>query len=466
LTGGERLAHLDVFYDFSWYRVFKHGRATFPHGQSLARLVRRDCPKGKTPTLLLTERDDVGEQLIETDDSRSVVVVPIHDYLAHSDPDSAASYYATRFGSGLTAVRNADWLATQANVVEAVIRLGLTIEDIKLWTSFGKDRLDQLKVLAGSITPQRPPADPRQVLELLRGIDGLDDEIVDGLAVLLGQNGDDPAGRLRFLRSLIKAALADEQAQGAFLRDNREFLTMILRSAVDAPDIVALAHRREVLARFERLLSDDSYFDSEKRSAGGSEHVWQQFIEEHPWVIGSAIAPQFLHSFSKERLEQTVRGATISGAGKRADALLRTAGVLSAIVLAEIKHHRTSLLAPKPYRPGCWRVSAEVAGGVAQCQMTADDTERGLGPTIDLKTDDGHVTGRAFVCRPRTTLIVGSLTEFVDDSGHPHHEKFASFERFRRGLRDPEILTFDELFERARLTLALVDAASSPSESD
>jgi hypothetical protein len=253
-TGGERLAHLDVFYDFSWYRVFKHGRATFPHGQSLARLVKRDCPKGKIPTLLLTEHEDVEEQWIETDDSRLVVVVPIHDYLAHSDPDSAASYYAIRFGPGLTAVKNADWLATQANVFDAVVRLGLTIEDIKLWTSFGDDRLEQLKVLAGSTAPERPRADPGKVLELLRDIEGLDDEIVDGLEVLLGENGDELEGRLRFLHALMTAALADEEARGAFVRNNREFLTMILRSAVDAPDIVALAHRREVLARFERLL--------------------------------------------------------------------------------------------------------------------------------------------------------------------------------------------------------------------
>jgi len=60
------------------------------------------------------------------------------------------------------------------------------------------------------------------------------------------------------------------------------------------------------------------------------------------------------------------------------------------------------------------------------------------------------------VCRPRTLLVVGSLTEFIHD-GNVHHEKFQSFERFRRGLRDPEILTFDELYRRARLALALAE---------
>ena len=167
-------------------------------------------------------------------------------------------------------------------------------------------------------------------------------------------------------------------------------------------------------------------------------------------------APQFLHSWSKERLEQTVVGASIAGPGKRPDAVLRTAGAISAVVLAEIKHHRTELLAEE-YRSGCWRVSPEVAGGVAQCQGTVDEAQDALGKTIEVTDEDGFTVAQAFVCRPRSLLVVGSLSEFMN-AGNVHHARFESFERFRRSLRDPEILTFDELFERARLTLAL-DAA-------
>src|SRR5206468_5216619 len=95
-----------------------------------------------------------------------------------------------------------------------------------------------------------------------------------------------------------------------------------------------------------------------------------------------------------------------------------------------------------------------------QCQGTVDEAQNYLGKTIDVKDDEGYVTGQAFLCRPRSLLVVGSLTEFTKDD-NVHRAKFESFERFRRGLRDPEILTFDELFERARLTLALVDAADA-----
>jgi hypothetical protein len=108
-------------------------------------------------------------------------------------------------------------------------------------------------------------------------------------------------------------------------------------------------------------------------------------------------------------------------------------------------------------------VSNEVAGGVAQCQGTVDEAQDVLGKTIEIKDEDGYEVGQAFVCRPRSLLVIGSLDEFTND-GNAHHRKFESFERFRRSLRDPEILTFDELLERARLTLALDAAIYSPVE--
>jgi hypothetical protein len=117
--------------------------------------------------------------------------------------------------------------------------------------------------------------------------------------------------------------------------------------------------------------------------------------------------------------------------------------------------------------------------GVAEAMAATEATEIGwlaallrlvgqvlvkwLGKTIEIKDKNGYSTEQAFVCRPRSLLVIGSLEEFTKD-GNVHHRKFESFERFRRSLRDPEILTFDELFERARLTLALDAAIYAPVE--
>jgi hypothetical protein len=211
-VGGERLAYLGVYHDFKWHDVFGHRMRQFPHGQSLGSLIKRDCPTGLTPVLLLTKRNDVEEPWIETDDKKLVVVVPIQDYLAHSEPDPAASYYAKRYGPGLTAAKNAEFLAQQAAVINAVVEKGLTLDDIKLWASFEDQRFEQLREWAGADDTPSRKASVEQVLDVLRKIDGLDAAIVDGLAALLGQ-GDDPdaAARIRFLDALVRAALADEE---------------------------------------------------------------------------------------------------------------------------------------------------------------------------------------------------------------------------------------------------------------
>src|SRR6476620_1224633 len=133
--------------------------------------------------------------------------------------------------------------------------------------------------------------------------------------------------------------------------------------------------------------------------------------------------------------------------------MLWTAGVLSAVVLVEIKHHETKLLGAE-YRPDCWRVSDEVAGGVAQCQATAAMAERDLGPFLAVQDQYGYSMDSVVVCRPRSILVIGSLTQFQRGESL-HRPMYESFERFRRSLRDPEIVTFDELYQRANMVLEL-----------
>ena len=62
-----------------------------------------------------------------------------------------------------------------------------------------------------------------------------------------------------------------------------------------------------------------------------------------------------------------------------------------------------------------------------------------------LKDDLGNDTGRTiYSVDPRTYLIIGNLSELTGND-----EKIACFELYRRNIRAPEILTFDELFQRA-----------------
>ena len=69
---------------------------------------------------------------------------------------------------------------------------------------------------------------------------------------------------------------------------------------------------------------------------------------------------------------------------------------------------------------------------------------------LTLINSDGDPTGEeAFNYLPKAYLVVGNLSTFIGDHG-VNQEQFRSFELFRRNTFSPEIITFDELYERAK----------------
>ena len=91
-----------------------------------------------------------------------------------------------------------------------------------------------------------------------------------------------------------------------------------------------------------------------------------------------------------------------------------------------------------------------MTGAIAQIQKTVYLAEGQIGRRLSPRDRDGNPTGEsAFLIRPRSVVVIGNLSEFTTDQG-VNEPKYASFELFRRQLVSPEIITFDELLERAR----------------
>jgi hypothetical protein len=83
---------------------------------------------------------------------------------------------------------------------------------------------------------------------------------------------------------------------------------------------------------------------------------------------------------------------------------------------------------------------------------------RDLGDYIEDSAEDGSRTGTGtFIVRPRSFLIVGSLSQLLGDGGGPIDAKVHSFELFRRNLHEPEVITFDELLARAEWHVKLAE---------
>lgn len=178
--------------------------------------------------------------------------------------------------------------------------------------------------------------------------------------------------------------------------------------------------------------------------------LWQRFFEKNPWIFGYGLSYIYASSLDDKRLEQVVQGYSISNHGKRVDGLLKTRGLVSSLCFAEIKTHKTHLLQSRPYRAGCWAPSNELAGGVCQTQVTVSSAVDSIQAKLAITDESGSPTGEeAFNYMPKSFLVIGSLQEFVSEHG-VNEEKYRSFEMYRRNTSNPEIITFDELYERAR----------------
>jgi len=231
-------------------------------------------------------------------------------------------------------------------------------------------------------------------------------------------------------------------------------LADILVDTVTESDLVALGYRRSQLAYFDRLLNETSFDKAEAKrlNKNNIESVWQNFFELNKWIFGYSLTLVWHDSLEDRKLEQIVSGHSIVKHGKRSDAVMASRAAISNVCLVEIKKPGTDLLDfTKSYRAGCWRVSQELAGAVSQAQVTLDHAIHELQSPFRLQDDYGRPHGDdVFVYQPRCYLVVGTLGQFVVDGGI-NRDQVRSFELFRNSINRPHIITYDELYERARL---------------
>jgi len=260
------------------------------------------------------------------------------------------------------------------------------------------------------------------------------------------------------LDEILRTA-GDEKLRN-LLAGHPELVLEVVQNEVTTSDIVALRYRKEQLGIFERLLSNEEYFTAcqEEWAASGPEKVWQAFFEKNPWIFGYGLQYVFTDRLSEQSLEQVVAGYSVAGKGKRVDALLKTLSAVSSLCFVELKRHDTPLLAGKAYRPECWPISSELTGAIAQIQKSIQKASDQIRNRIEITDKDGELTSEsAFAFRPKAYIVIGDLSEFLGKHG-VNEQRLGSFELFRRQLSSPEILTFDELFERARWIVEFSEA--------
>ena len=355
-------------------------------------------------------------------------------------------FYDTRTGQLITEFRLDDrpQVATLLNVT-LINKDGVLSPRIKLWK---KDKTKLAKMAAMEAIPE---TDVPQVVKALVDTSDVHDNFWKVISFLQDCVGLDlPNSGLRLI-------VGDEAELARLLAgQDRTMLLEAVRTAVGGSltekDIRLISNRKAQLDRFRQLLTDPEYFERERQLAAGPEAVWQSLFEENPWIFGYGLNLVACEPLNDGKLERITTGANIfTGAGKRSDAVMRSKGFISSLLLCEIKTHMTPLLAGTPYRlPDVYQASKDVVGAVAQVHKTAHKALRLVTSELHrLYEDDGTPTDiEISTIRPRQVLVIGHLGEF-SERGSTNPEKIASFDQYRRSIQDVEVITFDELYERA-----------------
>lgn len=238
--------------------------------------------------------------------------------------------------------------------------------------------------------------------------------------------------------------------------ENKALFKEVLEENITENEILSLIYKKKELEHFDKLLNSESFFNAEKNRLNISkdENLWQNFFEKNSWIFGYGLEYIINIPLENKKLEQVVDGYDIVNRGKRIDALMKSKGIINHLCFAEIKTHKTKLL-NSAYRPNVFPPTNELSGGISQIHKTIQSSLENLINRITPTDNSGNPTGEEiFLYKPKSFLLVGSLNEFQTENGI-NKEKYSSFELYRNSIKDIEIITFDELLERAKFILEI-----------
>lgn len=171
------------------------------------------------------------------------------------------------------------------------------------------------------------------------------------------------------------------------------------------------------------------------------EEYWQQLLQDQSFVLEQVFFLPVVIIKSKAY----VGGKSILNTGGKVVDFLVKNSVTKSVGLVEIKTPKTPLLG-KQYRGGIYNISDELSGAILQVLSYRESLSR------DRVALLGHGSLDADTFDPKCLVIIGHAKRELTDT-----EKRRSFELFRAQLPDVEVITYDEMFERTRSLVNLLE---------
>ena len=217
----------------------------------------------------------------------------------------------------------------------------------------------------------------------------------------------------------------------------RSDILRILQQSLSSEEINILLGRKQGLAEYEEHMQLSDW----------SEAQWQEFFEREQWVFGYGLDYRMMRQFDRE---MTVGGGGTDNKNKPVIDFLMS--FTDYTVLVEIKTPDTPIFTPsKRGRAGTWEFSRDFMSAVSQIIE-----QKAEWLSFPPQTGGHYNRAGTALLEPRTRnaksiLVIGSSNEF-SRSGSARDATIMrdTFELFRREGRSIDIVTFDELLERAR----------------
>lgn len=212
------------------------------------------------------------------------------------------------------------------------------------------------------------------------------------------------------------------------------------------------SNRKSALLEFEKSLNEDK-----------AEEYWQSFFTENDWIFGYGLNYKFLTIDSDQ---PNYGGEKFTGKGKqKGDYLAHSeSDDIKFTILVEIKKSTSLLLAKTTqtkqhvkYRNGAWLLGSELLGGISQIQVNCKSWQKSAEDIVNKEL----IEKKIYTVKPKGILVIGNTSEFGNDI-----EKITSFELFRQSINNVEIVTFDELFERAKFIVGNLNEEKGIEEVD
>ena len=238
-------------------------------------------------------------------------------------------------------------------------------------------------------------------------------------------------------KAIIDAEDRDLVRRLRSLRPEQRMRTLdALRAELSPEEVNVLLGRRRGLSEFEDHMTRNDW----------DEVQWQDFFEREQWVFGYGLDYRIMRQFGREMTIGT------GGSDNRNRPVIDFLSTFKDYtVLVEIKRPDTGIFRPRQGgRAGTWDFSRGFVAAVSQIL----EQKAEWASFAESGTHYSRQTGVALAARTRNAkaiLVVGSRDEFVREQ--PEREadvRRDTFELFRRETRGIDIITFDELLERAR----------------